>query len=97
MLMAAIPKAELHLHLEGSITPPTAVRLAARHAIVIAEEDVRERYSPGDLQQISRRLQVGHIFSANSCGLRALITERLADHLLAQKYCVRRGDALYRL
>jgi aminodeoxyfutalosine deaminase len=40
-----LPKAELHLHLEGSIRPETAVKLAARHAVTITPEEVARRYS----------------------------------------------------
>jgi len=43
--IAALPKAELHLHLEGSILPATVCALAARHGIVVGEEEVRRRYA----------------------------------------------------
>jgi aminodeoxyfutalosine deaminase len=43
--IAALPKAELHLHLEGSIRPPIACALAARHGVALAEEEVRRRYA----------------------------------------------------
>jgi adenosine deaminase len=47
-LLLALPKAELHLHLEGSIAPPTAVALAARHGVAVSIEDVVTRYSYRD-------------------------------------------------
>jgi aminodeoxyfutalosine deaminase len=40
----ALPKAELHLHLEGSIRPETAVELAERHDTKITVEEVAARY-----------------------------------------------------
>lgn len=83
VLIAAIPKAELHLHLEGSIAPATAVRLAARHGVVIAEGDVRERYAPGDFTKFLEAFKWVTSFLRTPADY-ALITERLADHLLAQ-------------
>ncbi len=46
--LRAIPKAELHLHLEGSIAPETVVRLAARHGVAVSPEDVAARYRSTD-------------------------------------------------
>lgn len=43
-ILDPLPKAELHLHLEGSIRPPTAVELAARHGNRITVEEVEARY-----------------------------------------------------
>jgi aminodeoxyfutalosine deaminase len=83
ILIAAIPKAELHLHLEGSIAPPTAVRLAARHGVVITEEEVRERYAPGDFTKFLEAFKWVTSFLRTPADY-ALVTERLADYLLAQ-------------
>ena len=47
-LLLALPKAELHLHLEGSIAPPTAVALAARHGVAVSIEEVVARYTYRD-------------------------------------------------
>jgi len=44
----ALPKAEIHLHLEGSIRPETAVELAARHGLRITAEEVAARYNYSD-------------------------------------------------
>lgn len=47
-ILDALPKAELHLHLEGSIRPETAVELAARHGAEIPLEKVATRYKFAD-------------------------------------------------
>ena len=47
-ILDTLPKAELHLHLEGSIRPETAVELAARHSDSITIEDVEARYKYPD-------------------------------------------------
>jgi aminodeoxyfutalosine deaminase len=43
-ILDALPKAELHLHLEGSIRPETAVELAARRHVNLPIEEVAGRY-----------------------------------------------------
>jgi aminodeoxyfutalosine deaminase len=50
-LLTALPKAELHVHLEGSIEPPTVVELAARHGASLTVEEAAARYAPGDFAQ----------------------------------------------
>jgi aminodeoxyfutalosine deaminase len=42
--IAALPKAELHLHLEGSIRPAIARQLALRSGVDISEQEIRCRY-----------------------------------------------------
>jgi aminodeoxyfutalosine deaminase len=46
--LAALPKAELHLHLEGSIAPGTASLLAKRHGVEVSAEEVTARYAYRD-------------------------------------------------
>src|SRR6202158_3241469 len=50
-LLTALPKAELHVHLEGSIEPQTVVELAARHGVSLTLEEAAARYAPGDFAQ----------------------------------------------
>jgi aminodeoxyfutalosine deaminase len=46
--ITTLPKAELHVHLEGSMQPATVCALTARHGVTITEADVRQRYSYPD-------------------------------------------------
>ena len=48
-----LPKAELHLHIEGTLEPDLLLRLAAKHGVNLpyaAEADVRRAYDFADLQ-----------------------------------------------
>jgi adenosine deaminase len=81
--ITALPKAELHLHLEGSIQPTTVGALCARHGITITEEEVRQRYAYRDFSEFIEA------FKWVTSLLRepqdyALIAQDLADQLLAQ-------------
>lgn len=81
--LKVLPKAELHLHLEGSIQPQTVCALAARHRVDITEGEVRQRYAYQDF--------VGFLeaFKWVTSLLRepqdyALIARDLAEQLLTQ-------------
>ena len=82
-ILDGLPKAELHLHLEGSIRPPTAVELAARHGEQITQEEVETRY------QYSNFAGFIEAFKWVTSYLRgpddyALITRNLLDELVRQ-------------
>src|SRR5215813_11013795 len=79
----SLPKAELHLHLEGSIRPAIVSQLSSRHGAPISEEEARRRYSYTDF------LGFLDAFKWVTSFLRApedyaLIARDLAEQLLAQ-------------
>ena len=80
---AALPKAELHLHLEGSIAPATAALLAARNGFKVNEREATRRYNYTDFngfleafKWVTKFLQTPEDYS--------LILHRLIDDLLRQ-------------
>src|SRR5260370_16528484 len=82
--VASLPKAELHLHLEGSIQPGTVCALTARHGVTVTGDEVRRRYA---YQNFSEFLET---FKWVTSLLRdprdyALITHNLAEQLLSQR------------
>jgi aminodeoxyfutalosine deaminase len=82
--ITAMPKAELHLHLEGSIRPAIAAALAARHGIAITEDDVKQRYAYTDFAAFIEAFKWVTSFLRDP-GDFALIVEDLAKELLTQK------------
>jgi aminodeoxyfutalosine deaminase len=79
----ALPKAELHLHLEGSIAPETARELAGRHGVRLTIEEVRERYQYEDFLGFLNAFKWVTSFLRTPQDY-ALITERLCAELRAQ-------------
>jgi len=82
--IASLSKAELHLHLEGSIQPATVCALTARHGVHMTEEEVRQRYAYRDFPEFIE------VFKWVTTFLRepqdyALIARDLAEHLLTQR------------
>jgi aminodeoxyfutalosine deaminase len=82
-VLLAIPKAELHLHLEGSVEPSTAVELAARHGVEITAQDVAARYAPGNFAQFIEAFIWITSFLREPADY-ALIMERLGQSLVRQ-------------
>jgi len=81
--LRALPKAELHLHLEGSIRPRTAVELAARHGVTLSEDEARRRYRYADFLGFLEAFNWVAGFLREPADY-ALITRRLAEELLDQ-------------
>jgi aminodeoxyfutalosine deaminase len=78
-----VPKAELHLHLEGTVTPETLVELSARHAAPLSLEQARELFQYTDFtgflmafKAVSEHLQTAADYE--------LITWRMLERLARQ-------------
>ena len=81
--LRALPKAELHLHVEGSIRPRTVVELASRHGVELTEQEARQRFRYSDFLGFLAAFNWVAGFLREPADY-ALITRRLADELLAQ-------------
>jgi aminodeoxyfutalosine deaminase len=81
--IAAAPKAELHLHLEGSIQPATVCALTRRHGVAVSEEEVRERYAYSNFAEFLEAFKWVTSFLREPRDY-ALIARDLAEHLLTQ-------------
>jgi aminodeoxyfutalosine deaminase len=77
-------KAELHLHLEGSIRPAIVVRVAARHGVQLSEEDVRQRYAFGNFTEFIDAFKWVTSLVRDPEDF-ALVAADLAEQLLAQR------------
>ncbi len=81
--LAELPKAELHLHLEGSVAPATLAALAERHGQKLSEKEAAARYDFFDFKGflelfkwVTSFLQTPQDYS--------FILRRMADELLRQ-------------
>src|ERR1700722_20377114 len=79
----ALPKAELHLHLEGSIRPATAVELAARHGVKLTLDEVLVRYQDSNFTGFIETFKWLTSFLRDPNDY-ALITKELAEELIRQ-------------
>ena len=82
--VASLPKAELHLHLEGSIQPGTVCALTARHGVAITEQEVRRRYAYENFSEFLETFKWVTSFLRDPQDY-ALITHALAEQLLSQR------------
>jgi aminodeoxyfutalosine deaminase len=82
-IVDALPKAEIHLHLEGSIRPQTAVELAARHGEEITIDEVERRYCYRDFAGFIDAFKWVTSFLREPDDYR-LIVKRLAEELIRQ-------------
>lgn len=78
-----LPKAELHLHLEGTIRPDTAVELAGRHGVRLTGEEVAARYQYSNFAGFIEAFKWVTSFLRDPEDY-ALITRRLLEELMGQ-------------
>jgi aminodeoxyfutalosine deaminase len=81
--IASLPKAELHLHLEGSIQPSTVCALTAQHNILLTEDEVRRRYTYRDFSGFIDAFKWVTSFLREPRDY-GLIARDLCEHLLTQ-------------
>jgi aminodeoxyfutalosine deaminase len=80
----SLPKAELHLHLEGSIQAATVCALAARHGLAVTEREVRQRYAYQDFMEFLETFKWLTSLLRDPADY-ALITHDLGEQLLSQR------------
>ena len=79
----SLPKAELHLHLEGAIQPATALALMARYDVRATEQEVRQRYAFRNFPEFLETFKWLTSFLREPQDY-ALAATQLAEQLLAQ-------------
>jgi aminodeoxyfutalosine deaminase len=82
-IMDLLPKAEIHLHLEGSIRPETAVELAGRHGLSVTRDEVAARYDYSNFAGFIEAFKWVTSFLREPDDYR-LIAQRLAEELIRQ-------------
>jgi aminodeoxyfutalosine deaminase len=82
--IASLPKAELHLHLEGSIRPPIACVLARRCGVALVEEEVRRRYAYTNFTEFLEAFKWVTSFLREPADF-ALVAADAAEQLLEQR------------
>lgn len=80
----ALPKAELHLHLEGTIRPETAAQLARRHGDNVTPEEARARYQYRDFQGFLEAFKWVTSYLREPADY-ALVAERMVEELVTEK------------
>jgi aminodeoxyfutalosine deaminase len=78
-----LPKAELHLHLEGSIDPDTVVLLAARYGDAVEAAAVKSRYATRDFASFIEAYKWVTSYLREPPDY-ALVARHLGEQLLAQ-------------
>jgi aminodeoxyfutalosine deaminase len=81
--IASLPKAELHLHLEGSIQPATVATLTARHGLRQTEAEVHRRYAYRNFHEFIEAFKWVTSFLREPQDYALVVTD-LAEHLLTQ-------------
>src|SRR5579862_3849771 len=81
--IAFLPKAELHLHLEGSILPSTVCTLTARYGLRLTQQEVRQKYAYRDFNEFIETFKWVTSFLREPKDY-GLIAHDLAEHLLTQ-------------
>ena len=80
----AMPKAELHVHLEGSLQPVTVVKIAAQNGVVVTEEEVQRRYAYYNFVEFIETFKWVTSFLRKPADY-AIIVRDFAEALIAQR------------